>query len=64
MARLGGDAPLPAATVACGVVITGRTIASAVLLAHIVAAGVITDPAARTLGHWLARWRPAGAVGG
>jgi ATP-binding cassette subfamily C protein CydD len=32
-------------------VISGCTIASAVVLAHILA-GVITDPAARTLGHW------------
>ena len=29
----------------------GATIASAVVLAHIVA-GVITDPASRTLAHW------------
>ena len=39
------------ASVACGVVITGATIASSVLLAHIVA-GIITDPASRTLAHW------------
>ncbi|MFO7163849.1 MAG: thiol reductant ABC exporter subunit CydD [Mycolicibacterium hassiacum] len=37
------------ATTGCGLVISGCTIASAVVLAHIVA-GVITDPAARTLG--------------
>lgn len=40
-----------AASVACGVVISGATIASAVVLAQIVA-GVITDPAARTVAHW------------
>src|SRR5262249_12945838 len=40
-----------AASVACGVVISGTTIASAVVLAHIVA-GVITDPATRTVTHW------------
>ena len=33
-------------------VISGATIASAVLLAHILA-GVMTDPSARTLGHWV-----------
>ena len=38
-----------AASVACGVVISGTTIASAVVLAHIVA-GVITDPGTRTVG--------------
>lgn len=38
------------ATTACGVVIAGATIASAVTLAHVVAR-VITDPATRTLGH-------------
>ena len=32
-------------------VITGTTIASAVVLAHIVA-GVITDPRSRTVAHW------------
>jgi ATP-binding cassette, subfamily C, bacterial CydD len=37
--------------VACGVVIAGATIASSVLMARILA-GVITDPSARTLGHW------------
>ena len=36
----------------CGVVISGTTIAAAVLLAHVLA-GVITDPGARTLGHWV-----------
>ena len=40
-----------AASVVCGVVISGATIASAVVLAHIVA-GVITDPASRTVAHW------------
>jgi ATP-binding cassette subfamily C protein CydD len=40
-----------AASVGCGVVISGATIASAVVLAHIVA-GVITDPATRTVAHW------------
>jgi ATP-binding cassette subfamily C protein CydD len=40
-----------AASVACGVVISGTTIASAAVLAHIVA-GVITDPASRNLAHW------------
>ena len=40
-----------AASVACGVVISGATIASAVVLAHIVA-GVITEPATRTVAHW------------
>jgi ATP-binding cassette, subfamily C, bacterial CydD len=40
-----------AATVGCGVVISACTIASAILLASILA-GVITDPAARTLQHW------------
>lgn len=40
------------ASVACGVLISGATIASAVVLARIVA-GVITDPATRTLAHWL-----------
>jgi ATP-binding cassette subfamily C protein CydD len=40
-----------AASVVCGVVISGATIASAVLLAHIVA-GVITDSASRTVAHW------------
>ncbi len=39
------------ASVCCGVVISGAAIASAVVLAHIVA-GVITDPATRTLAHW------------
>ena len=40
-----------AATVVCGVVISGCAIASAILLAHI-ASHVITDPAARTLTQW------------
>lgn len=40
-----------AASVGCGVVISGATIASAVVLAHIVA-GVITEPASRTLAYW------------
>ncbi|MBE1546106.1 ATP-binding cassette subfamily C protein CydD [Mycobacterium sp. OAS707] len=40
-----------AASVVCGVVISGAAIASAVVLAHIVA-GVITDPASRTVAHW------------
>jgi ATP-binding cassette, subfamily C, bacterial CydD len=39
------------ATVACGVVISGCAIASAILLAHI-ASHVISDPAARTLAQW------------
>jgi ATP-binding cassette subfamily C protein CydD len=39
------------ASVACGVVISAATIASAVVLAQIVA-GVITDQASRTLAHW------------
>jgi ATP-binding cassette subfamily C protein CydD len=40
-----------AASVVCGVVISGATIASAAVLAHVVA-GVITDPASRTVAHW------------
>jgi ATP-binding cassette, subfamily C, bacterial CydD len=40
-----------AASVLCGLVISGTTIASAVVLAHIVA-GVITEPGTRTLAHW------------
>ena len=40
-----------AASVCCGVVITGSAIASAVLLAHVIS-GVITDPASRTVSHW------------
>jgi ATP-binding cassette subfamily C protein CydD len=40
-----------AATVACGVVISGCAIASAILLAHI-ASRVITDPSARHLREW------------
>ncbi|MFG1934298.1 ABC transporter ATP-binding protein/permease [Mycobacterium sp. NPDC048908] len=39
------------ASVACGVVISGATIASAVVLADIVA-GVITDQSSRTVAHW------------
>lgn len=39
------------ATVACGVVIAGCAIGVAVVLGHL-AAGVITDPATRSLGHW------------
>jgi ATP-binding cassette, subfamily C, bacterial CydD len=40
-------------TTACGVVIAGCTIGSALVLARIVA-GVITDPATRAVGHWVA----------
>ncbi|MDT5283817.1 MAG: ATP-binding cassette, subfamily bacterial CydD [Mycobacterium sp.] len=40
-----------AASVACGVVISGTTIASAVVLAQIVA-GVVTQPTSRSLAHW------------
>jgi ATP-binding cassette, subfamily C, bacterial CydD len=40
-----------AASVVCGVVISGTTIASAVVLAHVIA-GVITDPTTRTVAHW------------
>jgi ATP-binding cassette subfamily C protein CydD len=40
-----------AASVCCGVVITGTAIASAVLLAHVIS-GIITDPASRTVPHW------------
>jgi len=40
-----------AASVCCGVAITGCAIASAVLLAHVIS-GVITDPASRTVSHW------------
>jgi ATP-binding cassette subfamily C protein CydD len=40
-----------AASVGCGVVITGSAIASAVLLAHVIA-GIITEPASRTVSHW------------
>ncbi len=39
------------AAVACGTVISVATVASAWVLAHLVA-GVITDPAARTVTHW------------
>lgn len=41
-----------AASVICGVIITGATIAAAVVLAHIVSS-VITDPDARTVRQWL-----------
>lgn len=40
------------ASVLCGVAISAATIASAVLLAYLVA-GVITDPATRTVSHWI-----------
>jgi ATP-binding cassette subfamily C protein CydD len=40
-----------AASVCCGVLISGSAIASAVLLAHLVA-GVITDETSRTVVHW------------
>lgn len=40
-----------AASVACGALISAATVASAWVLAHIVA-GVITDPASRNVGHW------------
>jgi ATP-binding cassette, subfamily C, bacterial CydD len=40
-----------AASVCCGVLITGSAIASAVLLAHVVA-GIITEPGSRTVSHW------------
>ena len=40
-----------AASVCCGVLISGSAIASAVLLAHLVA-GVITDETSRTVAHW------------
>jgi ATP-binding cassette subfamily C protein CydD len=40
-----------AATVACGVVISGCAIAAAILLGHITS-GVITEPATRNLRHW------------
>lgn len=39
------------ASVGCGVVISACAIASAIALAHLVA-GVITDPATRSLQHW------------
>ena len=39
------------ASAACGVLIGGATVASAWVLAHLVA-GVITDPASRTVAHW------------
>lgn len=40
-----------AATVCCGLLIAGCAIAAAVVLGHLVA-GVITDPASRTIEHW------------
>jgi ATP-binding cassette subfamily C protein CydD len=40
-----------ASTVGCGIVISGSAIATAVLTAHVIA-GVITDPANRTVSHW------------
>ena len=40
-----------AASVCCGVLISGSAIASAVLLAHLVA-GIITDETSRTVAHW------------
>ncbi|MDT5189240.1 MAG: ATP-binding cassette, subfamily bacterial CydD, partial [Mycobacterium sp.] len=40
-----------AASVCCGVVITGSAIACAVLLARVIS-GIITDPASRTVSHW------------
>lgn len=43
--------PYLVAAVACGVLITGVTIAAAVVLAQLVS-GVITDPATRSLSHW------------
>ncbi|WP_445170617.1 thiol reductant ABC exporter subunit CydD [Mycolicibacterium sp. Dal123E01] len=39
------------ATVGCGTLIAGCAIASAVVLGHLVA-GVITDPATRSIGYW------------
>jgi ATP-binding cassette, subfamily C, bacterial CydD len=40
-----------AASVCCGVLITGSAIASAVLLAHVIS-GIITEPTSRTVSHW------------
>ena len=40
-----------AASAGCGVVITGTAVAGAVVVAHLVA-GIVTDPHARTVGHW------------
>ncbi|WP_029115608.1 thiol reductant ABC exporter subunit CydD [Mycobacterium sp. URHB0044] len=40
-----------AASVGCGVVIAASAIASAVLLAHVIA-GIITEPGSRTVSHW------------
>jgi ATP-binding cassette, subfamily C, bacterial CydD len=39
------------ASVCCGVLIAAATLATAVLLARVIA-GVVSDPRARTLGHW------------
>jgi len=39
------------ATVCCGIAIAGCAIAGAVILGHLVA-GVVTDPATRSIGHW------------
>lgn len=39
------------ASASCGVVTTGAAIAGAVTLAHVLA-GIVTDPATRTLSHW------------
>jgi ATP-binding cassette subfamily C protein CydD len=49
------------ASVICGVLISGATIASAVVLARVVA-GVITDPATRTVTHWLPALTLLGAL--
>lgn len=54
MNPLGGSPALRrhlAASVCCGVVITGAAITAAVVLAHVVA-GVITEPASRSVSHW------------
>ena len=40
-----------AASVLCGVVITGTAITSAVVLAHVIA-GIITEPASRSVSYW------------
>lgn len=42
-----------AASVLCGLVLTSVSLAGAVILAHVVA-GLITEPASRSLGHWIA----------
>lgn len=67
-----------AASVWCGLLISGSAIASAVLLAHLVA-GVITDENSRTVAHWaptlsillglwtvrvLTQWLQAGSASG